>query len=341
MSRRAAPGGVATAATAASASVAAATAAIAAATSAVADVEGTILVVCDFDGTLSHILPDPRVAGLVPEARRALRRLGRIARRHPDRLALAILSGRTALDVAGRVRIGGVTYLGDHGLQGGQLPAGVPAERLAVGHDPRHAGHLATTERLGDDVARLLADAEWLWVEPKGPSVAFHYRVAPDAAVARSRILAALGVATASLPRRLAGRRYDRLDTWRILELRPEGAPTKGAAVEQLLARHAAAAVVVMGDDRSDAEAFRVVAAARTAGRVAAGLAIGIDRGPATPHEVRRDADAMLPGPEAAGFVLRALARRLEAEEAASAAVGEGIGGATGEATDARHRSRR
>ena len=92
----------------------AAVAVAAASAAALADVDGTILLVCDFDGTLAAIEPDPEGAALHPQARRALRHLGRIARARPDRLALAILSGRTALDVAGRVRIGGVTYLGDH-----------------------------------------------------------------------------------------------------------------------------------------------------------------------------------------------------------------------------------
>jgi trehalose 6-phosphate phosphatase len=297
--------------------------AAAAALEALADVEGAILVVCDFDGTLAAIDPDPAGAMLHPEARRALRHLGRIARARPDRLALAILSGRTALDVAGRVRIGGVTYLGDHGLQGGVLPPRVPAERLPVvhagdGNDPHahdaHAGHAAASRRLGDEVGRLLADADWLYVEPKGPSVAFHYRTADDPAAARDRILAALGAARASLPADLRGPRFDQLETWRIVEVRPEGAGAKGAAVEDLVVRHRAAAVAVLGDDRTDAEAFRAVAAARASGRLAAAVAIGVRRGAATPAEVTRAADVLLPGPEATGAVLRALAHRLDAE---------------------------
>jgi trehalose 6-phosphate phosphatase len=280
-----------------------------------ADVEGAILVVCDFDGTLATIDPDPEGAVLHPEARRALRHLGRIARSRPDRLALAILSGRTALDVAGRVRIGGVTYLGDHGLQGGELPPRVPAERLEVAHSTRHAGHAAASRRLGDDVAHLLADAEWLYVEPKGPSVAFHYRAADDPDAARARILGALGAAQGSLPPELRAARFSRYETWRILEVRPEDAGAKGQALEQLIARHRPAAVAVLGDDRSDAEAFHVVRAARAAGRLAAAAVIGVRRDGETASEVLRAADAMLPGPAATGAVLRALAHRLELEK--------------------------
>lgn len=292
-----------------------AVASAAASAAALADVEGTILVVCDFDGTLARIGPDPAAAALHPEARRALRHLGRIARARPDRLALAILSGRTALDLAGRVRIGGVTYLGDHGLQGGDLPSRVAAERLRVAHDPRHAAHLEPSRRLGDGVGRLLADAEWLYVEPKGPSVAFHYRTAEDADAARSRILAALGAAAEALPPQHRAAAFARYETWRILELRPAEAGAKGEALERLMERHRPAAVAVLGDDRSDAEAFRVVAAARACGRLAQGLTIGVRRNAETPPEVLRAADVMLPDPAATGPVLRALARRLEDEE--------------------------
>ncbi len=290
------------------------TATAAAALAGLADVEGPILVVCDFDGTLAAIHPDPAGATLDPASRRALRHLGRIARSRPDRLALAVLSGRTALDVAGRVRIGGVTYLGDHGLQGGTLPPGVPAERLHVAHAARHAGHASASRRLGDEVGRLLADAAWLYIEPKGPSVAFHYRTADDPEAARARILGALGAAREALPDELRATRFDRLETWRIVEVRPEGAGAKGAAVEELVARHRPAAVAVLGDDRTDAEAFRVVAAARAAGRLAAAVAIGVRRGSDTPIEVATGADVLLRGPAEVGEVLRGLARRLDAE---------------------------
>ncbi len=290
------------------------TATAAAGLAGLADVEGPILVVCDFDGTLAPIDPDPAGATLHPEARRALRHLGRIARARPERLALAILSGRTALDVAGRVRIGGVAYLGDHGLQVGELPAGVPAERLPVVQAGGHAAHAAASRRLGDDVGHLLADAEWLYVEPKGPSVAFHYRTADDPSAARARILAALGAAQEALPADLRSARFAHYETAQILEVRPAGAGTKGQAVEQLLARHRPSAVAILGDDRSDAEAFAVVRSARATGRLAAAISIGVRRAAATPPEVLGSADVMLPGPGATGAVLRALAHRLETE---------------------------
>ena len=252
---------------------------------------------------------------ILPAARHALRRLARIARRRPDRLALAILSGRTALDVAGRVRVGGLTYLGDHGIQGGDLPVGVAAERLSVAHDPRLAGHREVARRLGDEVERRLGGAAWLFVEPKGPSVAFHFRAAEDAAAARARIRSALDDAGAALPPALRGPRFRHVEGRRIVELRPEDAGVKGDAVARLLARHGSTAALLIGDDRSDAEAFTMVARERDAGRLAAILLLGVRGARETPAELIAAADVILPEPAASAVVLRALARALETEE--------------------------
>ena len=87
----------------------------------VAEPPGRILVITDFDGTISEIDPDPMGARILPLARRALRRLARIAEERPDRLALAILTGRAVDDAAVRARVGGVRYLGNHGIDAGWL----------------------------------------------------------------------------------------------------------------------------------------------------------------------------------------------------------------------------
>lgn len=286
-----------------------------AAIGALAATPGGLLVVCDFDGTLALISPDPTAPAILPAARRALRRLARIASRRPERLALAILSGRAALDLAGRVRVGGLTYLGDHGSQGGDLPVGVAAEWLSVVHDPRLAGHHAVARRLGDDVERILGDAAWLFVEPKGASVAFHFRAADDLVAARARILAAIATAGAALPPALRGPRFRHFEGRRIVELRPEEAGAKGEAVARLLERHGSTAALVIGDDRSDAEAFMHVAGERRAGRLAASLLLGVRGARETPVELVAAADVILPEPAASAIVLRALARALEAED--------------------------
>ncbi|HSL77504.1 MAG TPA: hypothetical protein VK867_11200, partial [Candidatus Limnocylindrales bacterium] len=100
-----------------------------------------LLLVIDFDGTLAVGSRDPAVARIEPLAQRALRRLGGLSTTRPERLQIAVLTGRIVADVAARVRVGGVDYLGDHGLEHGWLPRGGQAERLVVTTDPAFDVH--------------------------------------------------------------------------------------------------------------------------------------------------------------------------------------------------------
>ena len=145
-----------------------------------------ILVVSDFDGTLSPIVLDPWGALMLPLARRALRRLAGAPGVH-----VAILSGRGAADVAERVRIGGARYLGNHGVESGRLARRQRAGTLTI-EVVTVAQHLAdAAERLATELPLSIPEP-WLVVERKPPAVAFHFRGAPDvdAAGVRGRHLA-------------------------------------------------------------------------------------------------------------------------------------------------------
>jgi trehalose 6-phosphate phosphatase len=270
---------------------------------ALVDARPPLLVVSDFDGTLSPINIDPLGAEIVPLARRAIRRLARLADAHPDRLAVVVLSGRASLDVAGRVRVGGVRYLGNHGLEAGSLARRARAEGLDVSIDPALAAFSEPTEALAKRVAALLHNPDWLFVELKGPSVAFHFRQAPDTDAAREAVLTAVDAAE----REAGGTGMIRFEGRRIVELRPEGAGGKGRAMERLIERDHPGAVLVMGDDVSDAEAFRVVVEGRRRGELA-GLTLGVHGANETPGDVVEWADAILASPRDAGRVLAAVA---------------------------------
>ncbi len=261
----------------------------------------------DFDGTLSMIDPDPHGARIDPLGRVALRRLSRLAGLFPDRLRVFILSGRAALDVAARVRVGGVTYLGNHGLEGGALPAGARAERLTVSLDTALAAFASPARLLGASVRRRLGDPAWLFIEEKGPAVAFHYRAAVDGETARVLVDQAVAEGLAEL----GTEGFMRMEGRKVIEVRPAAAGGKGRTLERLLERERPGAVLVMGDDVSDADAFRTLIAARADGRLL-GLTIGIRGGAETPPAVLESADVVLPTPHDAARLLSALARELE-----------------------------
>jgi trehalose-phosphatase len=270
---------------------------------------GRLLVVADFDGTLAEGSRDPGATVIVPLARRALRRLARISVARPERLAVAILTGRTALDVATRVRVGGITYLGDHGLQSGTFrrggdPAGI-VTTFRGGHEDSHepAATLATR------VPEVLGRPPWLYVERKGPSVAFHVRQADDRVAARAAVEAAIATVDRELPAHDLAHYRGRL----VVDLRPRTAGGKREAFEGLLSAFDPAAVVAFGDDLSDADGFAVLRRARDRGPLA-GLAIGVTGPHGMPDEVLAASDIVLGTPFLAARSLAAIATVLERE---------------------------
>jgi trehalose 6-phosphate phosphatase len=258
-----------------------------------------LLVCTDFDGTLSQIVLDPWAAAILPLGRHALRRLAGL-----PGVFVAVLSGRTAVDVAARVRVGNVTYLGNHGMERGYLPRGGRPERLITSVAPASAEAADAAERLGHLLAERLPEP-WLIVERKPPAVAFHYRQAPDVAAAGARVRALVdeldpdGV-------------LDRFPGRRILELRPPGAIAKGEAFRGLLDEIRPASVFMLGDDTSDALAFAVLREARAAGQTD-GVAVAIQARTEVPPEVAATADIVLASPRDAARFLSALASRLAA----------------------------
>jgi trehalose-phosphatase len=255
------------------------------------------LVVTDFDGTISRIGLDPWGARAEPLAQRALRRLAAT----PD-VEVVLLSGRTALDLAGRVRVGGATYLGNHGLERGFLPRGARAESLVVVADPTHDGFSADAERLAADVPAAIGEP-WLIVERKPPAVTFWFRSAPDIAAAAQQVRTVVD-------RLDPAARFERFPLRRALELRPPGATAKRDAFATLLRERGPALVVLIGDDRSDAEAFAVLRVARDAGNVR-GLAVAVHTHPDVSPAVAAEADAMLASPGETARFLSGLARAL------------------------------
>ena len=256
-----------------------------------------LLIVSDFDGTLSRIVDDPWGAQILPLGRRALRALAGL----PD-VHVVVLSGRSAPDVAARVRVGGVTYLGNHGMERGFVRRrGRPDRLRTTGDEASHeAIHMA--ERLAEELPRVVAEP-WLIVERKPPAVAFHFRTAPDLPSASSRVRAAVNALDPQgVLERFAGRR--------VLELRPYGAVAKGEALTTLVEELRPKSVFMLGDDISDAMAFRALRELR-ARAVTDGVAVAIQARAEVPAEVLAAADIVLASPVEATRFLSAIYREL------------------------------
>jgi trehalose-phosphatase len=249
---------------------------------------------------------DSTVAHIEPAAQRAMRALVGLG---SARAVVAVLTGRTVADVATRVRVGGVEYLGDHGLQHARLARGARAESLRATIDPAFDVHRDPAEALADGVADELGRPAWLFVERKGPSVAFHVRQADDVQAARARVVAAV----AAVEQRLG--LHHGLAHYRgrsVVDLRPREAGGKREAVERLIARHRPGAIVVLGDELSDVDAFEAGIAARSADPRLVGVTVAVHgTSRPAPVELLERADLVLAGAHDVGRLLSVLARRV------------------------------
>jgi hypothetical protein len=81
--------------------------------------------------------------------------------------------------------------------------------------------------------------------------------------------------------------------------------------VERLLAQRRPGAALALGDDVSDAEAFRVLRARRARGDLRA-TTVAVHGARETPVDVIAAADVVLPDPHAAARLLSQLGRELE-----------------------------
>lgn len=259
---------------------------------------GRVLLVCDFDATLAHRSPDPWAARIVPAARRALRRLAATSA-----VDIALLSGRTVADLAGRVRVGGVTYLGDHGAERADAPRGFRPTALRVRHDPVPADAAASLAAAAAVVPAAVT-APWLVVERKAAAVTFHFRAAPDVDGARDAVLAALDALEADGS-------LDRVVGRRSVELRPPGAATKASTLAALIEARRPPAVIAMGDGPDDAAAWEAMRPL-LARRGATGLAVAVAGYPDVTAAVMPRADHLLASPDELGVLLRHLAARAE-----------------------------
>lgn len=204
-----------------------------------------LLVLLDFDGTLSEFQPDPAAVQL-PERRRA------VLRQLRQRATVGVISGRRLEDVRGRVGLDGIVVAGLHGLE---------IEGLGEWFvHPDLAAASASIVQATADLREKIRDLPGVFVEDKGASVALHFREA-DADAQREAV--DLFAAAAAAPVECGRLRVMRGSY--VLELLPNIDWNKGHAVLWIAERarrlHGDTYIVYVGDDVTDQDAFAVVEA--------------------------------------------------------------------------------
>lgn len=238
----------------------------------------------DFDGTLSEIAPTPEAAVIHPRCAAALRRaVGKFA-------VVAVISGRSALDLARRVDIPGAVCVGNHGAE--RVVGGV--YEAAAGR--ADGGGADAVSRVLDRIKRATAQIGGLIYEDKGFSASIHYRAAADPESARRELNRALaGVPNADGVESFWGKM--------VLELRPARAPNKGDALAALVSEYRLDALAFAGDDTTDVDAMRRLPALGVAATL--GVAVISD---AAPPALLESADYAANGANAVAEMLEMLA---------------------------------
>ncbi len=119
----------------------------------------TIALFLDFDGTLARLQTRPEGVLLHKDARRYLHQLAA-----SPRFRLWVITGRRQADVASRIRVPGIRYLGLHGWEG-RLADDLPEATLVA---------LACLKR---QLQARFTNQE-IWIEDKHAALAVHYRSA-------------------------------------------------------------------------------------------------------------------------------------------------------------------
>jgi trehalose 6-phosphate phosphatase len=182
----------------------------------------------DFDGTLAPIVTRPDDAQIpLPVARR----LGALT----SRRTVAVVTGRSVVDVNSRLGFAPKYVVGNHGAEG---VSSSQAEAWARTLDP-----LRSTLR----AAKSQLSACGVRVEDKGLSIALHYRTAADEVVARAAIDAVL---------RGLGHELTVVGGKCVVNVVVRAAPDKGDALLALASESGADAGLFLGDDDNDEPAF-------------------------------------------------------------------------------------
>jgi len=203
----------------------------------------SLVLLFDYDGTLTPIVEHPRLAVLDRKTRRLLACLA--AR---PRVRLGVLSGRELGELQSLLPAAGLYLAGAGGLE-------VDLRGLRIAH-PESDRTAEVMNRIAQRLEADVATYRGAWIENKRLGLTIHYRRLPG------RLLASLQEAVAEITRQYAGQ-VRIVQGPRAWEITTADGWTKGTAVRLILADLGADRDVLFyaGDGANDAEAFDELAA--------------------------------------------------------------------------------
>ena len=201
-----------------------------------------VLLLFDYDGTLTPIVARPEIATLSEETRRSLTTLAGM-----DKFVVGVVSGRGLSDLEALVAIPGLVYAGNHGL-----------EISGAGMDFIHQdapSFEATLVEIAKSLERGLAGVPGILVDNKRLTITVHFRSTPDSYASQ---VDSMVVATAAPYVDSGTMRITRGK--KVVEVRPNLDWGKGQAIEKIREDcRDNPYPVFFGDDQTDEDGFTVV----------------------------------------------------------------------------------
>jgi trehalose-phosphatase len=209
-----------------------------------------ILLLADYDGTLTPIVDRPEDAILTDDMRQILRSLSVL-----NNCTVGIISGRSLTDIIDRVGLISVVYAGNHGMEIKGL-SGV----LYV--DPEVKKAQPIIHGLYKKLVKKLGRIKGVRVEDKGFSLSIHYRLVDEGILQKVRAIFENIVNDAQVSgvvRITHGKK--------VFEVRPAVDTNKGKAIKTLIDKYKKDTaigskrllLIYLGDDQTDEDGFKAI----------------------------------------------------------------------------------
>ena len=206
-----------------------------------------VLLLCDYDGTLTPIVDRPELADLSEKTKQMLQTLAR-----QSHFTVGIISGRALADLRQKVGLSNIIYAGNHGLE---------IEGPGVSLVNPLAAEMRPVFRLINQVLnKALAPIRGVQVEDKGLTISVHYRMVEEGKSEEVTNALERVIATA---RSLGKVRIT--SGKKVYEVRPAVEWDKGEAIALLIERYGKTKTkkellpIYLGDDQTDEDGFKVI----------------------------------------------------------------------------------
>jgi trehalose-phosphatase len=206
-----------------------------------------VLILADYDGTLTQIVGRPEDAVLSAGVRQKLQALA-----GKSGISAGVISGRSLKELKSLVAIEGIYYSGNHGME-------IEGPGLKYVNSQAEAARI-TMQEMAAQLAEALENIDGVIIQEKGLSVSVHYRlVKPEK---EDDVTGAVKRITAPHVDKGEISVYPMKKVW---EIRPQVDWNKGKAVEfigrEIKAKLKASRLltIYLGDDTTDEDAFKVL----------------------------------------------------------------------------------